>query len=966
MPGKFSFFKGGIKITKPSKDIGFKEAVELIGSDTYKENIEKLRSVADNKSTYEVYKGGLDYFTFSGTFKKRNNESLIKHSGIIGLDLDPYRKNKGLEPELTNPRLIKDFIGVGSDLQKDVHVFMCFISPSGTGYKVLVKINPKAHKESFDQIKAYFFNTYQLNLDAGVNDVARACFVSHDPDIYFNEKSETYKVEAAAPKEPVEKEPKDIPTHQITGVELRSNTDRAKYVAEQVERDRIDITADYDDWLKIGFSLATMGEDGRAIFHRVSYFHVNYKQEEADKKFDDFLKNGRFKTPAKFFAIAKLHGLLIAKPRTIAEKKEEADLNDIIGNDDNASDYIKFGLWEQDQTYWSLDPKGKKYNISNFILRILYHVQTSDQEAYRMIEIKNIWNVTKVVQMNTDDFVSVGAFKKIVARQGNFIFKGTDVDLCRLQDKLQRDEMPTSFIEKLGYDRRGNFYAFANGLWDINKAEFVPTDEQGIVRHYRIKKEETLPQNYFIPALSSMFKDKDNMYTNDKRFVYIPSNGKFKDWAKLFCDAYGNIAPVAMIWWVAAIFSDIIFDRMNDRFPMLFTYGQKGTGKGMLLESLMKMFGPGQKQLMLGGASTVVGFMRKSGQYVNALVWFDEYKNNLKPQYRESLKNLYDRKGYERGKKDNSMQTESTSVDSAIAVSGQEMPTGEEALFTRFILLTKLSPGRDAKTTKSFADLKNMEKEGLSQITVDLLFLRSVFKEEYKTRYKSTRNQFETDLKDAKIIDRLVDNYACLITVADIIQSYMQLPFTMLQFKELCANMVKEQFYILKGSDTVGKFWSVVETLFEQQIIKEDRHFKLMDGKLYIRIQDIYQHYAELMNKRRDDSVLDHATLRNYLEHNPQTYVETVKKSFGGSYKWCMVFNYPELGIDMIQRESKFQLLSKYREMGIAINESDLEMNAEEKQLMVTEKKEEDEKKFKPVATPFEINNSANNDDLPF
>jgi len=951
MPGKFSFFKGGIKITKPSRDISFEEAVELIGSDTYKEKIERLRSVADNKSTYQVLKNELDYFTFSGTFKKRDTTSIIKHSGVIGLDVD----------EIENVNELKSLICA------DDHVMVCFTSPSGAGLKILVPVNGKDHLSSFRALQQYFLNKFSIELDKGVNDVARACFVSYDPEIFYNPKATLFEVETNHEVVVKEEKEKEITVAPITKIAQKNYLERIKFVTEQIERDQIDITSnDYQDRLLVGFCLSTLGEDARLYYHKIIQYNDAYNEKDADEKFDNAIKTCKFKTPAKFFLLAKAFGIKTEQPRTIAEKKEEADLNDIIGNDDNASDYIKFGLWEQDQTYWSLDPKGKKYNISNFILRILYHVQTSDQEAYRMIEIKNIWNVTKVVQMNTDDFVSVGAFKKIVARQGNFIFKGTDVDLCRLQDKLQRDEMPTSFIEKLGYDRRGNFYAFANGLWDINKAEFVPTDEQGIVRHYRIKKEETLPQNYFIPALSSMFKDKDNMYTNDKRFVYIPSDGKFKDWAKLFCDAYGNIAPVAMIWWVAAIFSDIIFDRMNDRFPMLFTYGQKGTGKGMLLESLMKMFGPGQKQLMLGGASTVVGFMRKSGQYVNALVWFDEYKNNLKPQYRESLKNLYDRKGYERGKKDNSMQTESTSVDSAIAVSGQEMPTGEEALFTRFILLTKLSPGRDAKTTKAFADLKNMEKEGLSQITVDLLFLRSVFKEEYKTRYKSTRNQFETDLKDAKIIDRLVDNYACLITVADIIQSYMQLPFTMLQFKELCANMVKEQFYILKGSDTVGKFWSVVETLFEQQIIKEDRHFKLMDGKLYIRIQDIYQHYAELMNKRRDDSVLDHATLRNYLEHNPQTYVETVKKSFGGSYKWCMVFNYPELGIDMIQRESKFQLLSKYREMGIAINESDLEMNAEEKQLMVTEKKEEDEKKFKPVATPFEINNSANNDDLPF
>lgn len=907
---KFSFYKGGIKSLKPSTDFEVKKAIDLIKSDTYKESVERLRNATDS-NVKKVLKDGLDYFTFSGTFKKRSVDGLVKHSGFICLDFD------GIE-NLDDAKAV---------ICADSHVHACFVSPSGNGLKVLIKINGAFHLESFKALEIHF-ETLGFTLDKSGKDVSRACFVSFDPDVFYNPKSISFKVKAEKETpEPDEKETivADKPTPQISGIELRSNLDRAKYVAEQVERDRIDITADYDDWLKIGFSLATMGEDGRNIFHRVSANHPEYKPEEADKKFDDFLKNGRFRTPAKFFAVAKLHGLLVSQPKTIAEKKDELDIRDIIGDDLQADDYWKFGLWEQDNTYWSLDPKGKKYNISNFLLRILYHVQTSDTEAYRMIEIKNIWGVKKVVQVNTDDLVSIGSFKKIVARQGNFIFKGNDVDLSRLSDKLQRDEMPTDFIEKLGFHKRGNFYAFANGIYDLYESKFVEADDQGIVQHYRKKADGNVKHNYFIPALSSMFREKDNMYANDKRFTYVQSGVLFEDWAKLYCKSYSDVGPVAMVWYISALFSDIIFDVMGDRFPMLFVYGQKGTGKGNLLESLMKMFGGGQKQLMLGGASTVVGFMRKSGQYVNALVWFDEYKNNLKVQVRESLKNLYDRKGYERGKKDNSMQTESTSVDSAIAVSGQEMPTGEEALFTRFILLTKLDPEKTVAVRKAFKELKDLEKDGLSDITVSLLNLRQLFKDEFKSRYESTVRTFETELKSPEIIDRMVANYAGLVTVADLLQGKFNLPFSLLDFKALCAKLVKEQHYVLKGSDTVGKFWSIVEALFEYDIIKEDRHFKLSDGKLYIRIQDIYQPYAEMMNKRRDDSILDNATLRNYLEHNPQTYIETKKKSFGGAYKWCMVFKYAELGIDLIRRENKMELLKKYQSMGINVTNEDLD-----------------------------------------
>ena len=60
--------------------------------------------------------------------------------------------------------------------------------------------------------------------------------------------------------------------------------------------------------------------------------------------------------------------------------------------------------------------------------------------------------------------------------------------------------------------------------------------------------------------------------------------------------------------------------------------------------------------------------------------------NHVRTQAMELLKNLYDKKGYDRGNKNNTMQTESTSVNGGIAVSGQEMPTGEHCQHLLFRL----------------------------------------------------------------------------------------------------------------------------------------------------------------------------------------------------------------------------------------------------------------------------------------
>jgi len=72
----------------------------------------------------------------------------------------------------------------------------------------------------------------------------------------------------------------------------------------------------YDDWLRIGFALASLGEDGRSYFVELSKDNPKYNDSEEDinRKFDGFLKDysGDI-TLGSFFEIAKKYGW--EKPR---------------------------------------------------------------------------------------------------------------------------------------------------------------------------------------------------------------------------------------------------------------------------------------------------------------------------------------------------------------------------------------------------------------------------------------------------------------------------------------------------------------------------------------------------------------------------------------------------------------------------------------------------------------------------
>ncbi|MFU8781113.1 MAG: BT4734/BF3469 family protein [Kiritimatiellia bacterium] len=79
-----------------------------------------------------------------------------------------------------------------AQIANDPHTLLCFVSPSGTGLKLIVRIEADAstHAESFNHAKSYFAKHYQLETDPSGKDLARLCFFSHDPELVFREDAE--------------------------------------------------------------------------------------------------------------------------------------------------------------------------------------------------------------------------------------------------------------------------------------------------------------------------------------------------------------------------------------------------------------------------------------------------------------------------------------------------------------------------------------------------------------------------------------------------------------------------------------------------------------------------------------------------------------------------------------------------------------------------------------------------------
>ena len=116
-----------------------------------------------------------------------------------------------------------------------------------------------------------------------------------------------------------------------------SDTDTASRVEALIAELRAsgrDITADYGDWLKVGFALASeFGESGRRYFHEISSIYSGYERQECDKKYDQCLKTDNGKTNiATIFYLAEQQGV------RLPHQEHSSRLNKVLTNTDATSD----------------------------------------------------------------------------------------------------------------------------------------------------------------------------------------------------------------------------------------------------------------------------------------------------------------------------------------------------------------------------------------------------------------------------------------------------------------------------------------------------------------------------------------------------------------------------------------------------------------------------------------------------
>ena len=164
----------------------FPLVLEAIKTEQLKERIANIRQLSiTNPTEAQSEKGELPIILFSGEFNHFAKAGLIKLSGLICLDFDGIPTN--------------EMASVRQQLISDPYTTAVFVSPRGSGFKVIVQldnnISEDTHKRYFEALRAHFNSPYW---DNSGSDISRACYMSSDPDLYYNPNASIWQVLAPA------------------------------------------------------------------------------------------------------------------------------------------------------------------------------------------------------------------------------------------------------------------------------------------------------------------------------------------------------------------------------------------------------------------------------------------------------------------------------------------------------------------------------------------------------------------------------------------------------------------------------------------------------------------------------------------------------------------------------------------------------------------------------------------------
>lgn len=482
-------------------------------------------------------------------------------------------------------------------------------------------------------------------------------------------------------------------------------------------------------------------------------------------------------------------------------------------------DIEKYGLFTANHKIYIL--RGKKGNeyfeaISNFEIQILQHIQ-DEKHPMKLLKVKNVFGLERIFDIASDLFNTLGSFDNSMARQGNFLFTGSVNDFKLLKaflfDKMGSGEK----IESLGYQIGYNFWIWNNKVNLLN-GESIEIDENGIFVHNE--------KSFYVPSANKIYINNMSAFQPQKKMRLIDSDIPMSIYFQKMMEVHKDYAISGILFTISSIFQDIIVNEIGN-FPILFLYGAGSTGKDQLADCCQSFFGIPQTAINLeGGASTLKGQIRKFAQFTNIICHLSEYKRG-ESKLDGTIKGFWDRRGYEFGTIESKVSTDTVPILSSTLLTGNEYPESE-ALISRLIWLEFQAKTFSLEETINYDILKDLTKKGISHFTDELLNHRTLFVDNFKSKYRKCKENFTPVIEVQHT--RVIGNLSVLGATYEVFKDLISFPFSynemLAHFKKCTENQTRK----LNSSSLGSKFWDCF--LASMRGNKDDRIVVFRDLKL--------------------------------------------------------------------------------------------------------------------------------------
>lgn len=501
-----------------------------------------------------------------------------------------------------------------------------------------------------------------------------------------------------------------------------------------------------------------------------------------------------------------------------ARRRQEQKRRQAIKKSDELEGYR---FYRKGFHYYDLDPQGREREWTNFIIRPLFLIADENKPS-RIFELENESRTKRTIELQQADVTKLDRFKEKIEGKGDFRFFEKQEKYELLKAYIYGKTEEAQRVPQLGWNNIGErgFYAFCNGI--IYEGKWKPVDEYGVIRLDN--------ENFYLPAMSKIHKRNKTAFLNERRFIHAPKREvSMEQYFNLLHELYGNNAVVAVCFYLATLFRDIITDSTRS-FPVLNIYGKKGTGKTEFALSLISLFQRSPEVSNLE-STTYYAMGDKCAEVSNMLVHFDEYKNSLSKKHIDFLKGIYDSAGRTKRSADGERR-ESTNVACGVILTGQEMPTVDIALFSRVLFLESQKSERTKEETDKYQQFMKLRNMCPTNITVDLMRYRDNFNAGWMNAWKKALYQIKSEVDYSVIGERFINNWAMMLATYYCLHPIVEgLPFSEKTVHDICIEGLKYQHSLCNTTDEIAVFWSMFSKSRQLGDIKEGQDYKVVSVK---------------------------------------------------------------------------------------------------------------------------------------